>query len=459
MELDFRRNPEVLNAIVDELDLGVFTVDAKGRFVAWSHGAERITGYAAKDVVGQPCEILEGEQCRGFAQLEVFLREGGGDDGKIARQECKIIAKNGRELFIHGSAKRVFNEARELVGAVGAFADLTEFVTAREKIAVLERHWGKDSAFATMIGESPSMREVIRQLTLAADSDVTVYVGGESGTGKELAANAIHNKSARRAKPFIAINCSAIPETLLESELFGHVKGAFTDAISDKLGVFEAAEGGTLFLDEIGDISPAIQVKLLRVLQEREIRRVGEMRTRPVNVRLITASHRDLKRLVVQGGIREDFFYRIHVFAIRLPPLRERREDIPLLVQHFIDQLGQQRSQPIEGISREALQLLMDYHWPGNVRQLRNAIEHACVTTAGDRISYLDLPPELRDPHSHSLASVADDLSRKEVEERERIIDALRQTGGNRTKAAELLGVSRVTLWKKMGRYAIEVPS
>jgi len=212
--------------------------------------------------------------------------------------------------------------------------------------------------------------------------------------------------------------------------------------------VFEAANGGTLFLDEIGDVSPAIQVKLLRVLQEREIRRVGDSRTRKVDARLVTATNQDMKKLVADGTVREDFFYRIHVFEIHLPALRERKEDIPLLAEHFIDELCRSKGRTADGIARDALQLMMDYHWPGNVRQLRNAIEHAFVTVAGDRISYLDLPPELRDPHG-MVADVASDLDADERAEREGIIDALRKTGGNRTKAAELLGTSRVTLWKK----------
>jgi transcriptional regulator with PAS, ATPase and Fis domain len=277
-------------------------------------------------------------------------------------------------------------------------------------------------------------------------------------TADELAASAIHSQSARRDKPYLAINCSAIPESLLESELFGHVKGSFTGAASDKIGLFEAAHHGTLLLDEIGDVSPAIQVKLLRVLQEREIRRVGDNRTRQVDVRLVTATNKDLKQLVASGTVREDFFYRIHVFEIRLPPLRERTEDIPLLVDHFIEELCRKKGRSANGIARDALQLLMGYHWPGNVRQLRNAIEHACVTVSGDRLSYLDLPPELRDPHGVSLPDVQQDLSVEERAEREQIISALRQTGGNRTKAAEILGTSRVTLWKKIGKYTIEVP-
>ncbi len=459
MELDFHKDSSILGDIVDAMAVGVFTVDSKGRFVAWNDGAERITGYSRGDVIGKPCHILEGPNCKGFGTLADLLRSMSLPDNGICNQECKVMAKSGQELHIHGSVRLLRDGSGEIGGAVGSFMDVTSLVLANEKIAVLEEQVGLRESYEQLIGKSQPMQEVFRKLKLAADSDVAVLITGESGTGKELAASAIHSQSARRDKPFLGINCSAIPETLLESELFGHVKGSFTGAGVDKVGIFEAADKGTLFLDEIGDVSPAIQVKLLRVLQEREIRRVGDCRTRSVDVRLVTATNKDLKKLVAAGTIREDFFYRIHVFEIRMPPLREHREDIPVLVDHFVEELCRAKGLSADGIARDALQLLMDYHWPGNVRQLRNAIEHACVTVSGDRISYLDLPPELRDPHGAHLPDVQEDLSVEEQAEREQIIGALRQTGGNRTKTAELLGTSRVTLWKKIGKYAIEIPS
>jgi transcriptional regulator with PAS, ATPase and Fis domain len=220
--------------------------------------------------------------------------------------------------------------------------------------------------------------------------------------------------------------------------------------------MFEAADGGTLFLDEIGDVSAAIQVKLLRVLQEREIRRVGDTRTRPVDVRLITATNKDLKQLVVSGQIREDFFYRIHVFEVRMPPLRKHKEDIPLLVERFVQEISRREGKGLDGIARDTLDVLMGHHWPGNVRELRNVIERSCAAAKGDRITYLDLPIDLRDPDANRSGDLPA-LNDREAEERDTIVEALRQTGGNRTKAAELLGTSRVTLWKKIGRYGIVV--
>jgi len=257
------------------------------------------------------------------------------------------------------------------------------------------------------------------------------------------------------------VNCSAIPETLLESELFGHVKGAFTGAIKDKQGLFQAAHGGTLFLDEIGDVSPLLQLKLLRVLQEREVRRVGDEQPQRVDVRLITATNRDLLDLVKEGTFREDFYYRIHVFEITMPPLRERREDIPLLVKHFVDEFSAQYRHHVSGVARDALAKLMEYDWKGNVRELRNAVEHAFVTVQGDRIMLLDLPLEVRDyqPTSgkENLSSRGDqNLTGEQLEEKEQIIQALEETGGNKAAAARKLGVSRVTMWKKTKKYGID---
>lgn len=457
MNLDFRKDPSLLGELVDDMAVGVFTVDAEGRFVAFSGGAERITGYSAAEVIGRPCRILEGPNCKGFATLAELLEHPADAPPGICNQECKLLARDGRELYIYGSVRLLRDEEQRVAGAIGTFSDLTPFVLANEKMALLEEQSRSRYALDRLVGRSAPMQEVFRRLRLAAQSDVTVLLTGESGTGKELAAGAIHALSARRDKPLLAVNCSAIPETLLESELFGHVRGAFTGAVRDKIGMFQAAEGGTLFLDEIGDISPLLQLKLLRVLQEREIRRVGDERAQSVDVRLITATNKDLARLVAAGRMREDFYYRIHVFEIALPPLRQRREDIPLVVDHLIKELAAEHGKAVGGIARDALASLMNYDWPGNVRQLRNAIEHAMVTMSGDRIGLLDLPAEIRLwqaalPASGRAGGV---LSAEELAERERIVAALAAAEGNRTVAARQLGVSRVTLWKKLRKLGL----
>ncbi|OGH57544.1 MAG: hypothetical protein A3G34_16855 [Candidatus Lindowbacteria bacterium RIFCSPLOWO2_12_FULL_62_27] len=334
----------------------------------------------------------------------------------------------------------------------------TSLFLAREKIALLEEQTKGRHAFEGMIGKSDPMQNVFRSIRLAAESDVTVLLSGESGTGKELAARAIHSVSERSNKPFMAVNCSAIPETLLESELFGHVKGSFTGAVRDKPGLFPAADGGTLFLDEIGDVSPAIQVKLLRTLQEREIRRVGDEQQIKIDVRLVTATNRNLQHLVSSGAVREDFYYRIRVFEIHIPPIRDRKEDIPLLIEHYISEFSRARQKPIQGIEKDALRKMLDYPWPGNVRELRSAIEHAFVTASSDRITLDNLPAEIRLPRAPAQPPISARPGRTDEEsEKTMIIEALRATGGNRTKAAKLLGVSRVTLWSKIRVHRIQV--
>jgi two-component system, NtrC family, response regulator HydG len=321
--------------------------------------------------------------------------------------------------------------------------ELSEERRRRAEDAARER-----SSFERLVGKSEPMREVYRKLRLAAKSDVTVLLTGETGTGKELAALAIHALSERKAKPFVGVNCSAIPETLLESELFGHLKGAFTGAIRDRAGLFQEADGGTLFLDEIGDMSPALQVKVLRALQEREVRRVGDDKATKVDVRVLAATHRDLAALVAEGKIREDFYYRVNVFDIPLPPLRERRDDIPLLVDHFLEELSKSRNRPRLGVDPEAMRALMGHDWPGNVRELRNAMERAYVTIAGDVVTPADLPPQIR-PREAGAIDVSAEAQKL------RILDALASCGGSRERAAKLLGMSRVTLWKRMSKLGL----
>ena len=442
--------------MVDAMGDGVFTVNAQGHIVAWSTGAARITGYSSDEVIGKTCHILEGPNCKGFSKLTEFLENPTPYPWGICNQECKVWSKDGKELYLYGNVSVIRDERSAVVGAVGTFTDLTSFVLAKEKIRVLEEQAGVRDSFQQMVGRSAAMQEVFRRVRLAAQGDVPVLLTGESGTGKELAARALHALSARKDKPFFAINCSAIPEPLIESELFGHVKGAFTGAIRDKVGVFQVAEGGTLFLDEIGDTSPLLQLKLLRVLQESEIRRVGDEKHFKVDVRLVTATNKDLKRLLTTGAVREDFFYRIRVFEITLPALRERREDLPLLVSHFLAEGSKVYRRSINEISQDGMQQMLKYAWPGNVRELRNAIDHAFVTAEGDCVTVLDLPPEIRTTAPLSpTASIKEPLTPEQQAERDRILDALRETRGSKTKAARLLGYSRVTLWKKLQQFGI----
>lgn len=328
---------------------------------------------------------------------------------------------------------------------------------ATARIETLEAQTVASGAADGLIGESAGMVEVFRRVRLAAEREVSVLITGESGTGKELIARALHRQSARADRPFLAVNCAAIPETLLESELFGHVRGAFTGADRDKVGLFEAASGGTLFLDEIGDVPLAVQVKLLRVLQEREVTRIGRTESVPVDVRLVTATNRDLAQRVVDEEFRRDFFYRIRVFEVAIPPLRARREDIPPLVDHFRERLNEKFQRSIEHVEDGAMKCLLDYPWPGNVRELENAMEYAFVVAEGTGVRKDDLPPEVIDPSLHPADFLPEPvLTDDQKAERDAIREALEGSSGNRTEAAAALGYSRVTLWKKMRRYRID---
>ena len=331
----------------------------------------------------------------------------------------------------------------------------------RSENAYLRSQLEERYRFEGQVGRSPRMRELFDLLETVAASASTVLISGETGTGKELAARAIHHNSSRRAHRFVALNCSAVPESLLESELFGHVRGAFTGAVANRTGRLEAAHQGTLFLDEIGAMSVSLQAKLLRVLQERELERVGDTRTIKIDVRVIAATNANLQQLVSEGTFREDLFYRLNVIPIFLPPLRERREDIPLLVQHFITRLSSRETPAREiTVTQEAMRRLMAYAWPGNIRQLENTVERA-LALGRDRtqIGIRDLPPEIQDgPPADQAVTVAlpagglDMPAHVANVERQLIRQALNETGGNRQRAAQLLGLKRTTLVEKARR-------
>ena len=336
-----------------------------------------------------------------------------------------------------------------------------ERLRLRRENEQLRRQVDKQKGLGRLVGQSEPMQDVFELIEKVSDYKSTVLLSGESGTGKELAAKAIHELSPRAEQPFVAINCGAIPSELLESELFGHVKGAFTDASSDKEGLFMAADGGTLFLDEIAELPQKLQVKLLRVLQEGEIRRVGESETRPSDVRIIAATLHDLDERVEEGAFREDLFYRLHVIAIDLPPLRERPDDIPLLVDHFVEQQNRRLGTDVEGLTDDAMDVLLDYHWPGNVRQLQNCIERGVVLSSETTIGVDALPTSIRDaddPLEELLSG--DELSIKKLSARLEAIlirRALEKTEGNRTHAAKLLEISHRALLYKMKDYDIDL--
>ena len=338
-------------------------------------------------------------------------------------------------------------------------ANALERKRLQDENQALKRQLRRERGFENFLGKSPQMLDIFETIRKAADSVSTVLITGESGTGKELVARAIHEESPRRNGPFVSINCGAVPETLMESELFGHVKGAFTGAVANTVGLFSAAAGGTLFLDEVTEVPSSVQVKLLRAIQEREIRRVGDTRDIKVDVRLIAASNREVAKAVADGVLREDLFYRLNVIPIHLPPLRERREDIPLLVAHFVRRLSAELGRPVRSVTPEALAILETYRWPGNVRELENVIERALVLGSGDRLDAPGLPPDLRRPRDVQDVAVEIPEDGLDLEatlsqiEHRYIQTALARTGGVQTRAAELLRVSLRQIRYKLQKY------
>lgn len=388
-------NQHFMRQIIDSMADGVYIVDPKGLVSFWNPSMEKISGYPANEAMGKPCTLLSCTNCTGKVNDKGVKGCSVIENERTETVECVLRHKNGFDVPVIKKASVVNDEKGNFLGVVEAVTDITELKKATLKVEEAALRLGEIQSMNHIIGKSHEIQKVFKALKAAASSDATILVQGESGTGKELVASAIHFNSDRRNNPFITVNCSALSESLLESELFGHVKGAYTGAVRDRMGRFEEAEGGTIFLDEIGELSPFIQVKLLRVLQEREIERVGDSTKKKVNIRIITATHRDLLGMVVEGKFREDLYYRLKVFPINLPPLRVRKDDIPLLVSKFVAKMSQKTGKQIKDLAQSAMKLLLDYHWPGNVRELENAIEHAFVLCEGEYIGIEDLPREI----------------------------------------------------------------
>ncbi len=360
-------------------------------------------------------------------------------------------AKRALKLGAHDYITKPF-EIDDLVAAVGKALEEREL---RSEVARLRSEVERPYRFENMIGRSPVMQEVFALIRRLSTSAANVLITGESGTGKELVARALHFHSPRAKKSFVAVNCAAIPDQLLESELFGYKKGAFTDARTDHAGMFVEAEGGTIFLDEIGDLSPALQAKLLRVLQERELRPLGSARSEKVDVRVLSATNRDLAQRMREGAFREDLFYRLHVIEVVLPPLRDRSEDVLALAEHFLVEAGRRSGKRMLGITEAASKILLQYPWPGNVRELENVIERAVALAEGDHVTPEDLPPQVRERRSADMlqGALQRALTLDELE-REYIHRVLQAEGGNKTRAAQRLGLDRKTLYRKLDEYA-----
>lgn len=438
--------------ILDSIADGVFTVDQEGRITSFNKAAERITGFSKEEAIGQYChEIFRANICFETCPLKHTAETA----ENIVNLEVNILNRENKELPISISTAIVKDDEGRVVGAVETFRDLSLIKELRKEIS-------KRYSFQDILGRSKSMLDLFQILPDIAQSDATVLIEGESGTGKELFAAAIHNLSSRKKQPLIKVNCAALPETLLESELFGYKKGAFTDAKKDKPGRFRQAHGGSIFLDEIGDMSKGTQVKLLRVLEQREYEPLGGTKTERVDVRIIAATNRDLMEMMYRREFREDLFFRINVVRLKIPPLRERREDILLLNDHIIERINLKQAKQVKKISPSALKILLNYDFPGNVRELENIIEHAMILTKGIEIQPRHLPAYLGDDKAQHLpqASVAEgrNLAVLEEVERDLIARALERHGGSTAAAAEELGIHRSTLWRKIKRYGIPSP-
>jgi PAS domain S-box-containing protein len=410
--------------MLDSINEGVFTVDQHWRITSFNRAAERITGIARQEALDKLCsEVFRANICEKSCALKRTM----GTGKPIFNTTAYIINRDGQRVPIRISTALLKDDDGHVIGGVETFQDLSQ-------IEQLQKELHARYTFEDIVGHSPAMRQLFELLPQIAESSSTVLIEGASGTGKELFARAIHNLSPRRGKRFVAVSCAALPDTLLESELFGHKAGAFTDARRDKPGRFVLADKGTIFLDEIGDISPAMQIRLLRVLQERVVEPLGSVEPVKVDIRVLAATNKDLGQLVREGKFRDDLYYRIRVIRLKLPTLRQRREDIPLLVDHLVAKFNHLQDKDIAGVADEVMARLMDYEYPGNIRELENIIEQAFVLCRDGLIELHYLPPELSQIGEKSLA-VSHPMSLQTME-KYLISEALRRHKGNRKKAA-----------------------
>jgi len=443
--------------IVDTLQDGVIVVDPMGRVLAMNPSAERLTGYRAEELAGKSCRVLDCTGCRIIGKGPAEQWCGLYRDGNVRAKKCMITNKENRTVNVIKNASVLRSEDGTVIGAVETLTDMSEIIRQQQEIHSLRRNLHLDEGYHGILGKSAVMQDLFELIDNVAATDSPVMIQGESGTGKELVARAIHDVSPRSSKPFVKVNCASLNENLLESELFGHTRGAYTGADRTRIGRFEAAHGGTIFLDEIGDVPLSTQVKLLRVLEEREIERVGDHRPIKVDVRIVSATHKSLERLIEENAFREDLFFRINVFPMHIAPLQQRPEDIPAIVQHFIRENNQKTGKKILGLTPEAMEKLSAYPWPGNVRELRNAVEYAFVLCNSGGIAVGHLPPKIvAGPSASCTEPALPAAGEKHRSERDALLRALEQTGGNRTEAARILGVSRVTVWKRMKKFGIE---
>lgn len=444
-----RLDPGFFREAFENVGIGMFIHDENRVVLAFNRAAERITGYARDEILGRDCRSLfHPAVCDSSCGLCRTMEKEEASEG----YETQMTRSDGASLWIRMNAFPLGAES----GRPLYLVMLTDVTRMHE----IEEHVGHAHSFLGITGKSDAIRDTIQIVRNVAETDITVLIMGETGVGKELVASAMHHLSQRRKGPFVKVNCAVLPETLIESELFGHVRGAFTGATSDRIGRFEAASGGTILLDEIGEVSPAFQAKLLRVLQEREIERVGEGRPRKVDVRVVAATNRDLLAEARAGRFREDLYYRLAGAVLRMPPLRERKEDIPLLVSRFISEFNRKYGRGVEGVSHDLMKKMMSHDWPGNVRELYNMLESAYVMCRDRLLTISCLPPgHFPTPPVAEEDGGAEKKERpreEKPEEKQVIQKALEENRYNATATARALGMGRTTLWRKMKKYGLK---
>lgn len=443
--------------VIDTMNEALMIISKEGVILAANRSFEEMSGYTAAEATGKPCTLLKCDACEkainNDRKIWCRLFEQPQDD--IRQCHCEIMRKDGTYVPAIKNASVLYDDDGTLLGAVETLTDISELDRLDKRVAFLRQQLDETDGYCGIIGRSSEMRHVFGVIEKAAQSDAPVIIQGESGTGKELVARAIHERGNRKNAPYVQVNCAALNESLLESELFGHVKGSFTGAFKDRKGRFESAHGGDLFLDEIGDIPLSIQIKLLRALETKQFERVGDDDPISVDVRIITATNQDLIQLISQNRFREDLYFRINVLPIFLPPLRKRKDDIPLLVETFMHRLRAKTGKNISGVHRDALSAMMDYPWPGNIRELYSAMQYGFTIAESGSIGCSHLPPQF----CQKSVSVEQRPSfrTRDLNEKQDLINALKASGGNQTRAAGILGVNRVTVWNRMRKYGVDI--
>ena len=431
--------------IVESVREGVLTFDLEKTVTYANPAAEVITGYGVDEMIGRKChDVLQSQLCRRRCPMDDLLA----GHQPYGEQQTRIVCNSSAIKTVAINCNLLHDEQGKVTGLMETIRDLSDLETLRKQVT-------QDFTIEDIIGRSPAMRKVLSFLPDIAESDSAVLIEGATGTGKEMVAKAIHRLSTRKNDPFVAVNCAALPDTLLESELFGHTRGAFTGAVKDRRGRVELAHGGTLFLDEIGDTSMSFQADLLRVLEDGEFMPLGAAKARYADFRLIAATNDDLQALIRQGSFRSDLYYRVGVARIQLPPLAQRKEDIPVLVDHFIQKFNLIKGRAIQGATPETLAALFDYPFPGNIRELENIIEYAFISCKNDWIDLEHLPEEIRTRQDPESSQWGTELLPHEADEALKIKSVLDRCRGNRSMAANSLGMGRSTLWRKMKKYSL----